>query len=90
MLRHTHAHVTPSLMSITHINNPCRYFAEATRLGVTHTAVSWHSYNYPAELDREAVEAVRGVMAAHGLPPNLPILNTEVCCWASCGDHNGT
>lgn len=54
-----------------------RYFAECARLGVTTQGIAWHSYNMPAELDVDSVATLRGIMAVHGLPADLPIFNTE-------------
>lgn len=47
-------------------------------MGVTHQALAWHSYNMPAELDKESVDTLRSLMAAQGLPADMPLLNTEV------------
>jgi hypothetical protein len=32
----------------------------------------------PAELDKESVDTLRSLMAAQGLPADMPLLNTEV------------
>jgi len=69
---------------------PCyRYYSECRRLGVTHQALAWHSYNMPAELDKESVDTLRSLMANQGLPADMPLLNTEVGLDMDLGGFRG-